>query len=288
MYGGSGADTLSGLTGDDLLVGETGNDSLNGAEGNDTYIFNVGDGVDTIYDHAGTDKVVFGEGISQEDIEITRGSDDLYLTNKKSGDRIVLEDFFYVEGRRIEEIEFADGSKWDIDYLKDKARYYYGTDGNDIISGYNSNQNAPTHEEEYLYGGAGNDYLQGGAGDDTYTFSVGDGQDSIYDDAGTDKVVFGEGINKEELVFEKQNNNLVVSVIGQKDTITINNYYYNDSYKVESFETADGSVLDYTKLDLMIQAMVSFEDSTGMMWEDAIAQNNEQANDIVDQWWTKE
>ena len=98
---------------------------------------------------------------------------------------------------------------------------------------------------------------------------------------------FGD-INIEDLVFSKNGNDLNISIIGQEDKITISNHYYNNSYKVESFQTADGSTLDYSKIDLMIQAMASFEDETGMMWQDAVQNNNEQANDIINQWWTKE
>jgi len=242
----------------------------------------------------------------------------------KSGDKIQAKNFFVDQNYFMEEIEFADGSKWSLDELKDKARYYYGTDGNNTITASDSRENASAYEDDYMYGragndtlsgnsgndelygeagadrlnggagddlligGIGNDILAGGNGNDTYIFNIGDGNDTINELNGSDKVIFGADINSEDLMFEKKDNNLVISLIGQEDTITITNYYSNDSYKVESFETADGNMLDYTKLDLMIQAMASFEDSTGMMWEEAIAQSNEQANDIVNQWWTKE
>lgn len=205
-----------------------------------------------------------------------------------------------------------------------RARYYYGTDGNDTISTANSYYYAPTLEDDYVYagagddvvhgnngndtlygeegndtlygdygndvlvGGTGNDVLYGGAGDDTYIFNIGDGQDTISEQSGNDQIIFGTGISSKDLTFAREGNNLKISVIGQQDTITISNYYYNNDFKVESFHTSDGSVLDYTKLDLMIQAMASFEDTTGMMWRDAIESNNEQANDIINQWWTKE
>ena len=139
-----------------------------------------------------------------------------------------------------------------------------------------------------LEGGEGNDTLNGGAGDDTYIFNLGDGQDVIKESEGTDTIMFEEGIESSDLMFAKEGNNLKISVIGQNDTITVSDYFYNDNYKVEAFQTSDGSVLDYTKLNVMIQAMASFEDTTGMMWEDAMEQKNEQANDIINQWWTKE
>ena len=70
-----GNDTLSGRNGNDILHGGTGNDVLYGEGGNDTYIFNLGDGQDKIDEQNMTtpaDKVVFGEGITPDDITITR------------------------------------------------------------------------------------------------------------------------------------------------------------------------------------------------------------------------
>ena len=345
LYGEEGDDILYGGNGNDLLSGGAGEDYLYGQNGDDTYIFNLGDGQDTIVENSGTDTIRFGEGIREEDILVARENNHLSLTNIKSGDRIVVEEFFYNAGRQIEKVEFADGSSWDIEVLKDKARYYYGGSGDDRLTGYNSNSNAATFEDDYLYGGAGNDtlygqngndelygeegddilyggngndllsggagedYLYGQNGDDTYIFNLGDGADIINDNNGYDRVIFGEGIVSSDVTFLKERNNLVVSV-RPGDSITILDYFSNDNYKIESFQTFDGSELDViirepvmdapgfaqscnssgvnTGLNVMIQAMASFEDTTGMMWEDAVEQKNEQTNDSLNQWWTKE
>ena len=345
LYGEEGDDTLYGGNGNDVLSGGKGNDTLNGQNGDDTYVFHLGDGQDTIVENSGTDTIRFGEGIREEDIIVARENNHLSLTNIKSGDRIVVEEFFYNAGRQIEKVEFADGSSWDMEVLKDKARYYYGGSGDDRLTGYNSNSKAPTFEDDYLYGGAGNDtlygqngndelygeegadtlyggngndllsggagedYLYGQNGDDTYIFNLGDGADIINDNNGYDRVIFGEGIGSSDVTFLKERNNLVVSV-RPGDSITILDYFSNDNYKIESFQTFDGSELDViimepvmmalgsaqscnssgvnTGLNVMIQAMASFEDTTGMMWEDAVEQKNEQTNDSLNQWWTKE
>jgi Ca2+-binding RTX toxin-like protein len=50
LTGLGGNDTLIGNAGDDQLVGGLGDDILSGDEGDDTYVFNLGDGIDTIYD----------------------------------------------------------------------------------------------------------------------------------------------------------------------------------------------------------------------------------------------
>ncbi|MEO1656317.1 MAG: cadherin domain-containing protein [Pseudomonadota bacterium] len=51
LDGGAGVDTLDGGDGDDYLTGGAGNgDDVRGGRGDDTYVFNLGDGVDTLSD----------------------------------------------------------------------------------------------------------------------------------------------------------------------------------------------------------------------------------------------
>src|SRR5262249_12642595 len=74
INGQGGNDTIHGGAGDDTLIGGTGNDSLIGGAGSDIYLFNSGDGVDTIYDggtDGATDTVQLGEGITPDDVTVT-------------------------------------------------------------------------------------------------------------------------------------------------------------------------------------------------------------------------
>ena len=62
LNGGRNADTLNGGAGDDTLNGGAGNDTLSGGAGADTYVFNAGDGTDTITDTDTDSKIVFLQG----------------------------------------------------------------------------------------------------------------------------------------------------------------------------------------------------------------------------------
>ncbi|MEM6940019.1 MAG: Hint domain-containing protein [Pseudomonadota bacterium] len=62
LDGGDGADTLIGGTGDDTLEGGAGDDLLTGGDGDDTFIFNVGDGADTITDFNAGNTGALGDG----------------------------------------------------------------------------------------------------------------------------------------------------------------------------------------------------------------------------------
>ena len=163
---------------------------------------------------------------------------------------------------------------------------YHAADfyGDDVIKG--------TNGDDILIGEGGNDMLSGGNGADTYIFNLGDGEDIIdnYDPSNwrNDRIVFGEGILAEDISVTRQAGDLYLTNRKSKDRIKVKDFFNDDWYKVESFHTSDGRTLDYSKINIMIQAMASFEDTTGMMWEDAVEQKNEQAQDLINQWWVKE
>jgi Ca2+-binding RTX toxin-like protein len=62
LLGGAGADTLGGDDGDNELAGGMGDDLLLGGRGSDTYVWNIGDGSDSIDDTAFTARQVIGSG----------------------------------------------------------------------------------------------------------------------------------------------------------------------------------------------------------------------------------
>ncbi|WP_286192532.1 DUF4214 domain-containing protein [Stappia sp. BW2] len=82
----------------------------------------------------------------------------------------------------------------------------FGQAGNDTLNG--------TSGSEILVGGKGNDGLRGGTGNDTYLFNRGDGNDIIIDDgsgSNGDTLLFGPGIEIEDLNFARSGDHLVIS-----------------------------------------------------------------------------
>ena len=89
------------------------------------YIFNLGDGNDTIYDReidynsGRSDKIVFGEGISADDIVVDREGNDLKIQYSDS-DSITVTDAYQWENRfgwnQIELVEFKDDTLYRINY----------------------------------------------------------------------------------------------------------------------------------------------------------------------------
>ncbi|MBW9051123.1 calcium-binding protein [Rhizobium mesosinicum] len=75
IFGSILGDTLRGGTGNDILLGGAGNDSLYGGTGADWFWFEVGQGIDTIYDWAdGIDKIVVGSSVTLVNLYNSGGS----------------------------------------------------------------------------------------------------------------------------------------------------------------------------------------------------------------------
>ncbi len=92
LYGAAGNDRLFGETGDDRLYGGRGADILTGGQGADRFIFDAGDGADTIVDfNPDTDFLAFRDGIdSRADVTFTRQGSDTLI--RYSGGTILVHD----------------------------------------------------------------------------------------------------------------------------------------------------------------------------------------------------
>ena len=131
LRGAFGNDKLYGQDGDDVLVGGTGDDHLVGGYGSDTYMYNKGDGHDTIdnstyyYDHQGKDRLKFGDGISSEDLELIRRGNDVTFSLKDGTGSVLLQNW-YAGGshKKLDEVEFSDGTKWSTEDVESRAVAY--------------------------------------------------------------------------------------------------------------------------------------------------------------------
>jgi Ca2+-binding RTX toxin-like protein len=227
LMGEAGNDTLTGGYGDDVLDGGEGNDVLQGGIGNDTYKFGTGYGQDTIYEdvvNGSTDTVQFLNGLTPDDIDVFRIGYDLEFRIKNTSDTLRVQNHFGSSTNSVENVVFANGTTWDISTISQKA-VVLGGSGDDTLMGDGQNNT--------LMGLAGNDTLYGGTGDDVYVFALGDGQDTIYESGGTDKIQFGAGINPADVTVKRVQRSsgnstyvdLELSIIGTNDKITIQQYF---------------------------------------------------------------
>uniref|UniRef100_UPI002609BFB5 calcium-binding protein n=1 Tax=uncultured Campylobacter sp. TaxID=218934 RepID=UPI002609BFB5 len=178
LNGGSGYDLLDGGEGNDTLIGGKDGDILNGGYGDDTYIFNKGDGNDTITDNQGTDTIKFGEGINREDLIVKRVarmndrtgrkeySDIVIFFKNSSNDSITMQNVIDSNKNRdnniIENFEFANGEKLSFEDIKQLP--LMGTDEGEGIKGFSDSNNTLVGNggNDWLYGDKKNDILIGG------------------------------------------------------------------------------------------------------------------------------
>ncbi|WP_319002999.1 calcium-binding protein [Quatrionicoccus australiensis] len=257
VMGTGGNDTLYGDDGSNVLDGKAGNDVLYGRVGNDTYLFNRGDGQDSIIDIDKTagniDTISFGSGISSSDISFSRSGDALLLSINGSGDQIKISSWNQDNGSggRIERVTFADGTTWNEAFLQSQiaAIPIIGTSGIDTLYGDSGN--------DTLDGGAGNDILRGGNGNDAYLFGRGSGQDSIYDVdqtlSNTDVLRLGANILPTDVTVSfNSSGDLLLSIIGTTDVVTLKSWLLHDSYKVEKVIFANGTTWGVSNLNSML------------------------------------
>jgi Ca2+-binding RTX toxin-like protein len=179
LTGNDGPDNISSGYGDDIISGGKGNDSIDGSYGNDTYLFNLGDGQDTVTDYAGTDQIVFRAGINAQDILMEASGSNLVIKFAGLSDQVTINNFFSSSGYKIENLKFADGSIFNIM----QGLTVTGGSGNDNIIG--------SPFTDTLNGGNGNDYIYGSDGDDNIT--GGEGNDALKGGNGDDKYYFSSG-----------------------------------------------------------------------------------------------
>jgi Ca2+-binding RTX toxin-like protein len=220
LHGAGGADRLIGGRLADRLRGGFGNDTLQGGEGGDTYVFHLGDGVDTIDDSSrtGEDVVEFGPGIRPEDLSLGLGS--LLVRVGNDGDALRIERFDpwdALDSGSIERYRFDDGTELTHAQLIARGFDLLGTAGDHYVSG--------TNATDRFGNGPGNNLFWGGPGADVYHFARGDGQDAIVDrdgDAVTiDTLELGAEIRPEDVAVTRIGDLLRLSLAGSSDRLDI-------------------------------------------------------------------
>jgi Ca2+-binding RTX toxin-like protein len=145
-----------------------------------------------------------------------------------------------------------------------------GEAGNDTLSGGASNDILNGGDGgDTLDGGAGNDTFDPGAGadimqdfatdsNDTYRFFIGTEADQINDFGGTDRLLFGSGIDANQLWFRQSDQALEIQRIGTGDRVRIESWYSSSNNRIEELRLADNRVLNLSGVDALVSAMAAF------------------------------
>ncbi|MES0869334.1 calcium-binding protein [Pseudovibrio sp. SCP19] len=252
LSGGAGNDTLDGGDGDDVIsANHDGNSTLIGGAGNDKFYtlpsptlsnfvkveggtgddileyiggevsfhYDLGDGNDTIRTSSVLNphsKIVFGEGISPDEVAIERlGNTEsswsgLQYTFKDGGSIVITTAFTSTPGElQFGEMQFADGTVWNwedihkklLETASDEGEILWGTNGNDTINGLGGDDVIDSVDgDNQINGGTGNDIITSGYGDDTIIFGDNFGNDTLIDfhvgESSRDIIQFSDGVFK--------------------------------------------------------------------------------------------
>jgi VCBS repeat-containing protein len=286
--GTAGDDSMGGTNLSDIFDGGAGNDTIEGGGGNDVYLYKRGDGSDTLGDYDTTagniDTVRFDSSVTVADVNVTRDDLHLYLQIIGTTDRIRLNYWYGSEAFRIEQVQFADGTIWSQQDLRDRAAYegtvsndvmngsgdgdiMRGLGGNDVLYGMDGN--------DTLIGGTGDDALDGRIGNDVYLFSRGDGVDQINDIDPTvgnvDTVRFDGSVAVADVRVTREGLDLLLGIAGTTDQIALRNWFGEDQYKVEQVQFADGTIWSQQDLAVMVTLPPEINVVTGTEGDDILS-----------------
>lgn len=265
LTGGTGNSTIEGGIGADTIEGGAGTNDIRGGTGSETYLFNIGDGSDTITENAstaGTDTLKFGSGISAADAAFSLdSSNDLLITfGAASASTVDIVDFTATGGslHQIGSFEFADGAVYTRDQVLQlvSGPNLTGTAGDDLLVG--------TSGADLFDGEGGNDTAVGIGGNDTFVFDAGYGHLKInesYSSGQQPSLQLGTGIAAAMAQVSADGDDLVLTDGTSGDQITLTGMWSTSGDGVASVQFADGSALTASQLRQMEKTGTTGDDT---------------------------
>lgn len=307
LHGGDGDDILSGGSGKDTLVGGNGSDWLGftvkslssrdeleraggantyegglgsdyifGSYSADLYVFNVGDGDDTIVVNGGSDilsirptpdMALAPTGDSASGVDFMLDGRDLVVwlgeIGAEASDSIRFLNWFdtAVPASRLTTTQYG-SLTWSPSQMTSIALQSRGTEDADYltgITGFSRRFNAkggddtivgvwhPTGQTgatgDTYNGGSGNDSITGSNRGDRYIYARGDGLDTIFETGGGDTLEIS-GIASSEVTFIRRGKDLT-ALIGDTEFIKVVDWYHGSNREVESWIFTDTTLTEY-------------------------------------------
>jgi len=188
IVGSSEADTIQSNGANATIIAGKGDDAIVSSSGNDTLFYKRGDGNDIVFDKGGVDTFNFSD-VNRDDTTLSKKGDDLVVQINDTNEEITFVNYF-LKNNRIENINFADGSK--LDYTQIIQDLLVG-DGDDTLELTNTD-----------------DIIEALGGNDIYIYNLGDGSDTIIDASGNDTLQLGSGITQDMLIAKRVGSDMVI------------------------------------------------------------------------------
>ena len=280
LNGGNGDDVLEGGTGNDSLYGNSGNDTyiFGKGSGNDTIEDWNGSSVVKLTD-INIDEVSISNSNDSTLVLTINSTGDILTINgykwNQGGYTFEFADgttdtinkdtwkwesgFGSTEGEATQPEEYiingTAGNDW-LSATNNNGGTMYAGDGDDGLNGGSSNDTlyggsgndtlSDNDGNDILDGGTGTDGLNGGNGTDTYVFAKGYGNDTVNEWGSDNSIIKLSDINSDEVTVSDQwGSNLILSINGTEDTLTVSNFKWGQASF--TFEFADGAIATVNK-----------------------------------------
>ncbi|MEH2076635.1 MAG: Ig-like domain-containing protein [Nostoc sp.] len=214
LHGTPGNDYINGGNGNDVLSGDLGSDILTGGKGKDKFVYNLGDGVDTITDFGGVgkgsnasaaivaevDTLKFqGSGLTARNLLLTQDSNNLEINFEgMTGEKVILQNFALEKLDNLSAVgnilfdgqtTISDG--FDVLNANSTQSTIFNKNTVTFLNDLNNNINGFDNSSDVINGQGGDDRINGKSGNDL--LRGGTGNDSLIGDAGNDVIVGGTG-----------------------------------------------------------------------------------------------
>jgi Ca2+-binding RTX toxin-like protein len=269
----SGDDNIASLEGDDVVEPDTGDDIAALGGGDDRFIWNPGDGDDTVDGGADTDTLEFNGAGGVDIMTITTLEDGGFRFFRDPAD-------ITIDATNVEVIEAngLGGNDIIIAALQtdpEVSLIIDAGDGNDFIIG--------GAGDDDIEGGTGDDVAFGGDGDDSFDWDPGDGDDTFDGSLGEDTLEFNGSDDAELMTIASlgENGFLFSRDVGDITVRTFN----TETVEVTALsgnDTIDGSAQTNTDVDLQIAGGAGDDSMTGGAGADTFIFGDETGNGDVE------
>ena len=197
------------------------------------------------------DRVIFSASVTPDVIDFRRDGTSLIVDLGNGEDQLTIVDG--LSARQIETFEFADGTTWTIETVRD--RLLAGTNGDDELLGFDD-------RDDTLEGPIWIRPAEGGLGNDAYRLDVGMGQDAVLDSGGIDRLSFGLGVTAPMLHFTNLDGDLLIRLRGTTDSVIVYGGASTASsdHHIETFEFVDGTIVP---LSNVLRALIADSSTPG-------------------------
>ncbi|MEH2165499.1 MAG: DUF4347 domain-containing protein [Nostoc sp.] len=246
LVGKNYGDIINAKAGNDTITGNQGNDILTSGGGKDQFVYNLGDGVDTITDFDGVGKgsnpsaAIIGEldtlkfqgaGLTARNLLLTQNGSNLEITFEGAADdKVILQNFSLEKldnlstlGNILFDGQSSISDSFDVFDANSTQSTIFNKNTVTFLNDLNNNVNGFDNSSDVINGLGGDDSIDGKSGNDL--LRGGTGNDTLLGGAGNDTLIGGAGNNSlvggadDDILFAGDYNNTLTGGSGNDQFI---------------------------------------------------------------------